>query len=133
MSLLFPHFLIFLIFSRQTILLSQTFRLGHGTRQHQQPIRSAPDQDHHIRQSDESQIRPQIRPCTNYHTRPSSDQTTKVSPSEQTTTATPDNQIRSAQQTTILDCSTSNQHSTPNLLKWYRLGAFIMGWVKGGI
>ena len=44
LSLLFPHFLIFLIFSRQTILLSQTFRLGHGTRQHQQPIRSAPDQ-----------------------------------------------------------------------------------------
>ena len=130
MSLLFPHFLIFLIFSRQTILLSQTFRLGHGTRQHQQPIRSAPDQ---TITSDESQIRPQIRPCTNYHTRPSSDQTTKVSPSDQTTTVTPGHQIRSAQQTTILDCSTANQHSTPNLLKWYRLGAFIMGWVKGGI
>ena len=56
-----------------------------------------PRSDHHTRQSDESQIRPQIRPCTNYHTRPLSDQTTKISPSDQTTAVTPDHQIRSAQ------------------------------------
>ena len=36
-----------------------------------------PRSDHHNRQSDESQIRPQIRPCTNSHIRPSSDQTTR--------------------------------------------------------
>ena len=36
-------------------------------------------------------------------------------------------------QTTILDYSASNQHSTPNFLKLYRSGAFFVGWVKGGI
>ena len=36
-------------------------------------------------------------------------------------------------QASILDYSASNQHSTPNLLKWYRSGAFLVGWVKGGI
>ena len=41
-------------------------------------------------------------------------------------------QIRLPHQTTILD-SASNQHRTPNLLKWYRLGALVVGWVKEGI
>lgn len=82
-----------------------------------------PRSDHHIRQSDESQILPQIRlECTNSHTRPSSDQTTKISLSDQTTTATPDHQIR----------STSNEYSTPHLVNWYRSGALFVGWVKGG-
>ena len=36
-----------------------------------------PRSDHHNRQSDESQIRPQIRPCTNSRIRLSSDQTTR--------------------------------------------------------
>ena len=36
-----------------------------------------PRSDHHTRQSDESQMRPQIRPCTNSHIRLSSDQTTR--------------------------------------------------------
>ena len=66
--------------------------------------------------------------------------------SAQDQTTTPDHQIRpppphcttrsdhpSRPQTTILDYSASNQHSIPNLLKWYRSGAFLMGWVKGGI
>ena len=63
-------------------------------------------------------------------------------PSDQT--ATPDHQIRpphqttrsdhpTRPQTTILDYSASNHHSIPNLLKWYRSGAFLMGWVTGGI
>ena len=37
------------------------------------------------------------------------------------------------QQTTTLDYSASYQHITPNLLRWYRSGTFLMGWVKGGI
>ena len=119
--------------SDQTIFLTQTSGLGHGTRLQQQSIRSAPDQTITPANQMSLRSRPQIRPCTNSHTRPSSDQTTKISPSDQTTTAKPDHQIRSAQQATILDCSTSNQHSTPNLVKWYRSGALFVGWVKGGI
>ena len=68
--------------------------------------------------------------------------------SAQDQTTTPDHQIRpppppphcttrsdhpSRPQTTILDYSASNHHSIPNLLKWYRSGAFLMGRVKGGI
>ncbi|CAH3137277.1 unnamed protein product, partial [Porites lobata] len=37
----------------------------------------SPRSDHHNRQSDESQIRLQIRPCSNSDIRPSSDQTTR--------------------------------------------------------
>ena len=47
---------------------NQTTTAGHKIR---------PRSDHHNRQSDEYHIRPQIRPCTNSHIRPSSDQTTR--------------------------------------------------------
>ena len=33
-------------------------------------------------------------------------------------------------QATILDYSASNQHSRPNLLKWYRSAAFFVGWAR---
>ena len=63
------------------------------------------------------------------------DQTT--TPGHQIRTPPPHNSIRSDHptrpQTTILDYSASNHHSIPKLLKWYRSGAFLMGWVKGGI
>ena len=70
-----------------------------------------------------------------------SDQSIRSAP-DQTTTR--DHQIRpphqttrsdhpTRPQTTILDYSASNHHSIPNLLKWYRSGVFLMGWVKGGI
>ena len=61
----------------------------------------------------------------------------QIRPSEQTTTVKPDNQFRSdhptRSQTAILDSSASKQHSITNILKWYRSGAFLMGWVKGVI
>ena len=90
-------------------------RSPHQTKTPQQSTRSAPDQT----------------TKSEYHTRPSSDPTT-IKPSDQTVTTIPDHQIRSSQQTTILDYSVSDQHSTTILLEWYRLGAFLMGWVKGG-
>ena len=60
---------------------------------------------------------------------PAPDQTRQIRP------APPPHQIRSPHrpQATILNYSASNRHSTPNLLKWCRSGAFFMGWVKGGI
>ena len=72
------------------------------------------------------QIRPQIKPLA---LRLSSDPTTKSdhqirTPDYQTTDHRP--------QTTILVYSAS-KHSLPNLLKCCRLGAFFMGWVRGGI
>ena len=91
-------------------------RSPHQTKTPQQSTRSAPDQTSK----------------SEYHTRPSSDPTT-IRPSDQTVTTITDHQIRLSQQTTILDYSVSNQHSTTSLLEWYRLGAFLMGWVKGGI
>ena len=134
-SLLLPQLFIFLIFSRQTRLSSSVRPpgLGHGTRPQQQPTRSVPDQT--TTPDNRSCLRSDNRSdhAPTPSTRPFSDQTTKISPSDQTTTATPDQQIRSAQQTTILDCSTSNQHRTPNLVKSYRSGAWFVGWVKGGI
>ena len=44
-------------------------------------------------------------------------------------------QTRPPDQTTPPDHRTpfSKQKSTPNPLKWFRSGAFFMGWVKGGI
>ena len=57
--------------SDQTIFLGQTSRLGHGTRPHLQPIRwSAPDQTITPDNQMSLRSRPQIRPCTNSHTRP---------------------------------------------------------------
>ena len=60
------------------------------------------------------------------------DRPTKINPSDQTTTATPDQQITLALQSTIPDCSTSNQHSTHNFVKWYKSCALFVGWVKAG-
>ena len=63
---------------------------------------------------------------------PAPDQTRQIRP-----TPPPHQTTRSDRptrpQATILDYSASNQHSTPNLLKWYRSGAFFVGWVMGGI
>ena len=56
----------------------------------------------------------------------------QIRPLEQTVTTIPYHQIRSSRQTTILDYSASNQHITTSLLEWYTLGAFLMGWIKGG-
>ena len=105
-------------YSDQTIFFRQTSRVDHHTRPklHNSQPRSAQDQT----------------TKSEYHTRPSSDPTT-IRPSDQTVTTIPDHQIRSSQQTTILDYSVSDQHSTTSLLEWYRLGAFLMGWVKGVI
>ena len=58
------------------------------------------------------------------------DRPAKINPSDQTTTATPDQQITLALQRTIPDCSTSNQHSTHNFVKWYKSCALFVGWVK---
>ena len=102
--------------SEQTIFLSQSARLGHGTRPQRQAIRSAPDQT----------------TTTVNQTSLKSDHRSDHEP-----TPTPDHRQtrlpdQISRQTTIHDCSTSNQHSTPNLVKWYRLGALFVGWVKGG-
>ena len=94
--------------SDQTIFLRQTSR--------EDLIR--PRSDHHIPVPHQTILRPD----------------NQIRPSDQTVTTVPDQQqIRSSQQTTILDYSVSNQHSTPNLVKWYRLGALFVGWVKEGI
>ncbi|CAH3185185.1 unnamed protein product, partial [Porites lobata] len=77
-------------------------RSPHQTKTPQQSTRSAQDQT----------------TKSEYHTRPSSDPTT-IRPSDQTVTTIPDHQIRSSQQTTILDYSVSDQHSTTSLLEWY--------------
>ena len=103
-------------YSDQTIFLRQTSRVDHYTKP--KLHNSQPDQ-------------PQIRP-PNPSTTPDHPQTRTIRPSDQTVTTIPDHQIRSSQQTTILDYSVSDQHSTTSLLEWYRLGAFLMGWVKGG-
>ena len=95
--------------SYQTIFLRQTSILDHHT-----------ISDLHISQLDPPQIRPSSDPTT-------------IRQSDKTVTTIPDHQIRSSQQTTILDYSVSNQHSTTSVLEWYRLGAFLVGWVKGGI
>ena len=84
-------------------------------------IKSDPSSDHHIWISQQIIVRPDHQ----------------IRPSAQTTTVKPDNQFRSdhptRSQTTILDSSASKQHSITNILKWYRSGAFLMGWVKGVI
>ena len=85
-------FFIFLIFSRQTRLSSSVRPpgLGHGTRPQQQPTRSVPDQT--TTPNNRSCLRSDHRSdhAPTPSTRPFSDQTTKISPSDQTTTATPD-------------------------------------------
>ena len=103
--------------SEQTIFLSQSSRLGHGTRPQRQSIRSAPDQT--TTTDNQMSLRSGHR---------SDHAPTLTSDYRQTR---PPDQI--SPQTTIHGCSTSNQHSTPNLVKWYRSGALFVGWVKGGI
>ena len=72
--------------------------------------------DHHTRPSIPSQIRTPNRNTTSYHRQS-------------------DHQIRPQDQITPPDHRppSSKQNSIPNPLKWYRSGAFFMGWVKGGI
>ena len=103
--------------SEQTIFLSQSSRLGYWTRPQRQSIRSAPDQTTTI--DNQMSLRSGYR--SDHAATPTSDH-------RQTR---PPDQI--CPQTTIHGCSTSNQHSTPNLVKCYRSGALFVGWVKGGI
>ena len=113
---LLTQLLIFSIFSRQTRPSSL------------KPARHTTATDNQIR----TQIRPPHSNTQETIIRPDH----PIRPSDQqTTTATPDHQTRSHHrpQDAILDYSASNQHSKPNLLKWYRSGAFFMGWVEGGI
>ena len=108
--------LIFSIFSRQTRPSSL------------KPARHTTATDYQIR----TQIRPPHSNTQETIIRPDH----PIRPSDQQiTTATPDHQTRSHHrpQDAILDYSASNQHIKPNLLKWYRSGAFFMGWVEGGI
>ena len=42
-------------------------------------------------------------------------------------------QEKQAEKTTSHPVNIQQEMSVPNLLKWYRSGAFIMGWVKEGI
>ena len=69
-----------------------------------------------------------------YHNRPTSDPITKsdhqIPPAPPNQTIGSDHPTRA--HTSILDYTASNQHSTAYLLKWYRSGAFLMGWVNGG-
>ena len=113
---LLTQFLIFSIFSRQTRPSSL------------KPARHTTATDNQIR----TQIRPPHSNTQETIIRPDH----PIRPSDQqTTTATPDHQTRSHHRPrdAILDYSASNQHSKPNLLKWYRSGAFLMGWVEGWI
>ena len=103
--------------SEQTIFLSQSSRLGHGTRPQRLSIRSAPDQT--TTTDNQMSLRSGHR---------SDHAPTLTSDHRQTR---PPDQI--SPQTTIHGCSTSNQHSTPSLVKCYRSGALFVGWVKGGI
>ena len=97
---------------RQT---DQTINPVHQTGPHVRPSVHQPQirSPHPNSTPDHRQIR---QPNQTIRPLPPSDQTTRIRPQKQ-----------------IPGCSASNQHSTPNLLKWYRSGAFLMGWVKGGI
>ena len=115
------YYLSFLSFnfqpSDQTILFRHSSRLDHETV--------------HQTTTTDSQIRLPLQNTTKDHRH---DPTTKSDhqipspPPIQTTRS--DHPTRP--QDTILDYSASNQYSIPNLWKWYRSGAFFMGWVKGG-
>ena len=110
----------------QTIFHVHNYRLDCQTSLSTRDPRS----DHYNSQ----EILPEIRPprpnaTPNQQTRPATRSDLRHAPPYQTTRS--DRPTRT--QATILDYSASNQHSTPNLLKWYRSGAFLMGWVKGGI
>ena len=110
---LLSFFSIFRPQTDKTIFLRETYRSDHQpdsqTSQASDPtIRSKPRSDHY---------HPNIIPDR------------KTPPSNQPLKA--DSHFPN-QTTIILDCSASNQHSTPSLLKWYRSGAFLVGWVKGG-
>ena len=61
--------------SDQTIFLSQTSRISPRNQTTTAAHKLRPRSDHHTRQSEQSQIWPQIRPCTNSHTRPDNRQT----------------------------------------------------------
>jgi len=97
--------------SDHTIFLRQTSR--------EDLIR--PRSDHHISVPHQTILRPEKN--TNHDNQAIRSATTTIA----------DSQIRSSQQTTILDYSASNYPRITSLLEWYRLGAFLMGWVKGGI
>ena len=60
---------------------------------------------------------------------PAPDQTRQIRPAlPPHQTARSDRSTRP--QATILNYSASNRHSTSNLLKWYRSGAFFVGWAR---
>ncbi|CAH3172402.1 unnamed protein product, partial [Porites evermanni] len=87
--------------SEQTIFLSQSFRLGRGTRPQRQAIRSAPDQTATTTDNQMSLISGHR---SDHAPTPTSDHRQNRPP----------DQI--SPQTTIHDWSSSNQHSTPNLV-----------------
>ena len=116
-SLIIPQLFFFFFFQFQISdqPYRQTCRLDHQT----SPWYQTPDQT----------------TTSEYHNGPSSDLTTK---SDHQNKPPPSNQTNRSDhptrpRTTILDSSASKQHSIPNIPKWYRSGAFIMGWVKEGI
>ena len=84
-----------------------------------------------------SNLTPAQTTTSEYHNRPSSDPPNQTIRTDHHRRTRQPDQIRSDHptrpQTTILDSSDSKQHSIPNILEWYKSGAFIMGWVKGGI
>ena len=118
-SLLLPQLLLFLIFSRQSRPSSSVSPPDLGI-----------EPDHNGRPQDPPQIRPPQQTIARV-----SDPTTEQSMHQRPhlTIVRPDHKIRSAHRLTIHDCSISNQHSPPNLVKWCRSDALFVGWVKGGI
>ena len=94
-------------YSDQTIFLRQTSRVDHHTRPNL-----------HNSQSDPPQIRPSYPSTTPDHpqTRQPSDHQIRPSPPYQTNRS-----------------DHPNRQPLTSFLEWYRLGAFLMVWVKGGI
>ena len=94
-------------YSDQTIFLRQTSRVDHHTRPNL-----------HNSQSYPPQIRPSYPSTTPDHpqTRQPSDHQIRPSPPYQTNRS-----------------DHPNRQPLTSLLEWYRLGAFLMVWVKGGI
>ena len=111
--------------SDQTIFLRQTSILDHQTRP-----------ELHNSASDRPQIRPPYPSTTPDHpqNRKNTNHDNQAIRSATTTIADglPDQIIPTDHHPWLL-ISASNQPRITSLLEWYRLGAFLMGWVKGGI
>ena len=127
------YFLSFSSFWFSAVRPDHLLQSDHTTRPPEQPIRSASDQTtttnnrRSLRSDHRSDHASTPTPDHRQTRPPKSAHQIKPPPPHQTSRSDQPNQ-----QITILDCSTSNQHSTPNLLKWYRSGALFVSWVKGG-